>query len=99
MKKYKMLGVNTERLTCCILECLLPYDKIINEDIEASDFTHYSTNWNGCDSIPRTLSYKNLKQTGRKFKLKNKISFNGTDADMGHYYNWTFTIDEIRELE
>ena len=99
MKKYKLLGVNSEELTCYILECLLPYDKIINEDIEASDFTHSSTGWNGRDSLPRLLSFKNLKQTGRKIKLKNKISFNGTDTDMGHYYNWTFTIDEIRELE
>ena len=30
---------------------------------------------------------------------KYKIIFTGTDFDMGHYYNWSFSIDEIRELE
>lgn len=101
MKKYIMLGVNTERLTCCVLECFFPFDKIIvnEEDIEASDFTHSSTNWNGCDSLPRTLSYRCMKETGRKLKLKHKIIFTGTDSDMGHYYDWSFSVDEIRELE
>ena len=100
MKKYKMLGVNTEYLTCCVLECLLPFDAIIaNEDIEASDFTHSSTGWNGCDSLPRTLSYMCMKETSRKFKLKHKIIFTGADFDMGHYYDWSFSVDELRELE
>lgn len=99
-KKYKMLGVNTEYLTCCVLESLLPFDAIIvKEDIEATDFTHSSTNWNGCDSIPRTLWCMGMKETGRKFKLKYEIIFAGTDGDMGTYYDWTFPVDEIRELE
>lgn len=99
MKKYTMLGVNTATLSCCLLECLIQFDNLDVDNLESSDFNHYATNWNGCDSIPRTLSLKNFKQTGNKILLKHPISFTGSDLDMGHSYDWTFTIQEIRELE
>ena len=99
MKQYKMLGVNTEELTCCVLKCQLPFDEIINEDIESFDFIHDCAGWNGRDPLPRVLNFISSKLTGRKIKLKNNISFHGTDTYMEQDYNWTFTIDEIRELE
>lgn len=99
MKMYKMLGVYSKEARCCVLVSKVPFDMLSNENIKKIIITHYSTNWNGCDSIARTLDCENLKQTGRKFKLKNKITYNGTDNDMGTHYYWSFTFDEIRELE
>lgn len=98
--KAQKIPRSTKYPTCCVLECALPFDAIIvKKNIEDTDFTHTSTNWNGCDSIPRTLWCLGMKETGRKFKLKHEIIFAGTDGDMGHHYHWTFPVDEIRELE
>ena len=98
MKKHIFLGVNSARNTCCILKCLLPFDMLIPSEVEASDFSHSSTNWNGCDSIERTLELENKELTGRKIKLSKPIRFYGVDDDMGHSYSWEVNIDEIHEL-
>lgn len=99
MTKYTMLGVNAVSLKCCLLSCLIPFDKLDVKNLETSDFKHDCTDWGGCDTIPRTLSTKGLKQTGSAIKLENPLSFSGTDSDMGCEHQWTFNIDEIRELE
>lgn len=98
MIKHIMLGVNSKTNQCCELHCLLSFDKLIGQQLEANDFTHRATNWCGCDSIARTLSFSNTKRTGRKIVLNNTIVFNGSDFDMGHEYPWEFEVDEIHEL-
>ena len=98
MKKNIMLGINSEDNNCCILHCLLPFDNLKVSELEASDFTHAATNWCGQDEVERTLSIIKMKQTGKKIKLNEKITFFGTDSDMGHTYPWEFEIDEIHEL-
>ena len=98
MKKHVMLGVNSKTNQCCELHCLLSFDKLIDQQLEASDFKHSATNWCGCDSITRTLSFSNMNQTGRKIVLDDNIVFSGSDFDMGHEYPWKFEIDEIHEL-
>jgi len=98
MVKYTMLGVNGNN--CCILKCLVPFESLKNniDSLESSDFTHDSTNWNGHDEISRTLELKKLKLGNGRMKLKNPISFEGYDSDMGHSYHWNFTINEIYEV-
>ena len=98
MKKTIMLGVNSQSHRCCKLSCLLPFDKLVASEVEADDFTHSATDWDGSDDIERTLGFLRMKRTGRKITLGKKITFHGTDYDMGHYYNWQFSIDEIYEL-
>ena len=96
MKKYMMLGVNG--LRCCILSCLIPFNNLIPDEIEASDFNHRSTNWCGYDYIGRTLDMIEMKQTGNVIVLDNPIVFQGQDYDWGHSYEWLFTVNEIHEL-
>lgn len=98
MKKYVMLGVNSETNRCCKLSCLLSFDNLIPSEIEARDFVHDATNWGGQDEIERTLGFIKMKQTGKKIVLNKKITFSGTDYDMGHEYSWWFYVDEIHEL-
>lgn len=97
MKKHIMLGDDSKG-NCCILECLLPFDQLIPDEIESSDFKHDATNWGGCDDMKRTLSIKHLTLTGRVIHLNNPIWFCGTDTDMGHSYNWYFNVIDIYEV-
>lgn len=99
MKKHVMLGVYSPGNTCCVLICLLPFDKLEPDDLEPSDFRHYSTNWCGCDSIERTLELRHLSLTGREFKLKKPLQFHGEDHDCGHVYPWTMLVDTIKEVQ
>lgn len=104
MKKYTMIGINSiprrsGKTYCCILKCLLPFEKIVKEDIEASDFFHSSTNWGGCDELQQTISIEKLRLTGRSICLENPIIFHGADYDHGHNYGWSFTVNEICETE
>lgn len=98
MKKNIMLGVNSKTNNCCKLSCLLPFDSLDPSEVDASDFVHDATNWCGQDEIERTLSFIGMKQTGNKISLNKKITFFGTDYDMGHEYSWRFDVDEIHEL-
>lgn len=92
-----MLGVRGSQ--CCVLTCLLPFEKLIGEKLSRSDFNHYSTDWNGRDDIERTLSIEKLKPTGRKIELEKPIYFRGYDTDMGHRYDWSFPVLEIWEVK
>lgn len=92
-----MLGVNKNK--CCILTCLIPFNNLIPDEIEVSDFNHDCTNWNGCDDIERTLRFIETKQTGNVIVLDNPIVFRGVDNDWGHSYEWLFEVKEIHELE
>lgn len=97
MKKHIMLGVKNKQF-CCVLECLIPFSGLIQDQIEASDFNHDSTNWGGCDKIQRTIEIKKLKLTGNIITLQSPITFYGEDHDMGHTYPWSFDINEIYEV-
>lgn len=99
MKRHIMLGVNTKTNNCCIVECLLPFDQLIPNEIEKGDFSYDCTGWNGCDSIERTLKLLNRTQTGRSIHIKTPIEIHGIDSDMGHEYRWTFEFTEIRETK
>lgn len=99
MKKHTMLGVDLDRKKCCVLKCLLSFNDLINDELEASDFTHESTNWCGCDDIERTLKLRNYKPTGCYRISKHPIIFNGHDSDMGNFHSWSFCVNEIWELE
>lgn len=96
MTKHTMLGVNGNY--CCILYCLLPFDELDLDKLESSDFMHGSTNWNGCDTIDRTLVLKRLKKTDRKHELKSPLAYKGKDYDCGHEYPWKFEVTEIWEV-
>ena len=98
MKKHIFLGVNGD--DCCILRCLADFDTLAMNasDIDADDFAHTSTNWNGRDDIKRTCSLRELEATGRVLLLPKPITFSGTDYDMGNEYPWTFTVKEIWEV-
>ena len=75
MKKYKFLGMNTADNKCCVLSCMIPFDKLIPDELEASNFSHYSTNWGGRDDIERTLKLEGLQLTGKKILLKEPLAF------------------------
>ena len=96
MTKHTMLGVNGNY--CCILHCLLPFDELDLDKLESSDFTCDSTNWNGRDTIERTLTLMELKKTGRKYELKSPFVYIGNDCDCGHMYPWKFEVTEIWEV-
>ena len=98
MKKHIMLGVNKKGNRCCQLSCLVPFDGLVVSELEASDFKHDCTNWNGCDEIQRTLEILRMKQTGKKITLDKPIVFYGSDYDWGHTYDWKFEVYEIHEL-
>jgi len=99
MKKYSMLGVSQDNKTCCVLECLLPFSMLNKDEIQASDFHHDSTNWNGCDEINRTMNIRNFKKTGNKIVLNKPITYYGSDSDMGQSYSWSYNVFEIWEIE
>ena len=99
MQKYIMLGVNSKTNLCCKLFCLVNFDGLVPSEIEADDFSHDSTSWNGCDRINRTLEIIKMKQTGKKIILDKPIAFHGSDYDWGHNYPWKFEVYEIHELE
>lgn len=96
MTKHTMLGVNGNY--CCILHCLLPFDELDLDKLESSDFTCNSTNWNGRDTIERTLALMKMKKTGRKYELKSPLVYMGNDYDCGHVYHWKFEVTEIWEV-
>lgn len=96
MKKHMYLGVNGD--SCCILSCLLPFDMLVADELEVSDFTYGATSWNGRDNICRTVELRNLVPTGRILKLPRPIVFTGYDNDMGHTYHWSFAVHEIHEV-
>lgn len=98
MKKTIMLGVNSKTNRCCKLFCLVAFSSLIQEELEASDFTHSATNWCGQDDIERTLGFLKMKQTGKKLILNMPLEFTGVDYDCGHEYSWRFVVDEIHEL-
>lgn len=97
MKKYKFLGINLKSGKCCVLSCVVPFDKLIPGLIEASDFSHSSTNWGGRDDIERTLKLEGLQLTGKKILLKEPLAFSGEDHDSGFRYGWTISVDVIAE--
>ena len=97
MKKHIMLGVDPTRQHCCILTCLLPFDMLVPDEIEPDDFGYDATNWNGRDTIQRTLDLKNCKCTGRVIRLKNPITYHGVDSDMGLENRFAFKFTEIHE--
>ena len=99
MKKYLMLGVNSNNNKCCELKCLLPFSALIPKELEASDFIHNATNWGGCDDISRTLDIHRMKPTGSKYVLVDPIRFHGCDYDCGMSTSWCFKVDEIWEIE
>ena len=99
MKKHIFLGVNTKTNVCCILYCLLPFDMLVPDEIEKSDFGYDCTGWNGCDNIERTLSHLNRTRTGNVITLNTPIDVHGIDSDMGHEYRWTFEFTEIHETK
>ena len=99
MKKHIMLGVNTKENTCCIIECLLPFNQLKPDEIEDSDFNYSATNWCGRDDIQRTLSLENLTCTGNILKLPAPITVRGADSDMGHTCPWQFSFTEIHETK
>lgn len=101
MSKYIMLGVNSNKHTCCMLHSDISFDQIlslIGQDIPISaiKLQHSATNWNGQDAIERTLELKALTPTKRK--IIYDMTIHGTDPDMGRSYPWTFTCDEIWEV-
>lgn len=98
MKKHTMLGVNSRTGSCCKLTCLIAFNLLVSEELEADDFVHSATNWNGQDEIDRTLNIINMRQTGKKIILSEPLQFTGVDQDMGHSYFWRFIVDEIHEL-
>lgn len=97
MTKHTMLGVNGNY--CCILHCLLPFDELDLDKLESSDFTCDSTNWNGRDTVERTLALMKMKKTGRYYKLETPLIFVGNDCDCGYVYPWEFEVTEIWEVE
>ena len=100
MHKYHYMGVNTTMRTACILKCLLPLPMLDAENLDVDDFMHESTGCSGRDTIPRTLSHNNLKETGNKIKLDEPLIFTGVDYESNKPNNyWSFEVDEIRELE
>lgn len=99
MKKYMMLGVNSNNNKCCELTCLLPFSSLIPSELETSDFIHNATNWGGCDKVERTLDILRMKPTGNKYILVDPIRFHGSDYDCGMSNPWCFKVDEIWELE
>lgn len=99
MKKNIMLGVNSSTNKCRVLYCLLNFDALRAPEIQSEILASKTTNWCGRDEIKRTLDIIKMKQTGRKIRLYKKITFLGSDFDMGHEYPWKFEIDEIHELE
>ena len=97
MKKYKYLGVNGKE--CCVLSSLLPFDALIPEEIEQTDFNHSCTNWCGRDTIDRTLTFISEDyKIGRKIILPKEIRYKGFDSDWGRQYDWSFVVKEIWEL-
>lgn len=99
MKKYMMLGVNSNNNKCCELTCLLPFSSLIPSELETSDFIHNATNWGGCDFLERTLEHIRMRPTGQKYILVEPIRFYGSDYNHGVSCPWHFKVDEIWELE
>lgn len=99
MQRYKFLGMTADRKTACVLTCLLPFSELNAESIDVHDFHHRATNWNGRDSVERTLSLQALRLTGREIKLKTPLVFYGQDSDMGHVHSWTYPVSIIAETE
>ena len=97
MKKYKFLGLNTADNKCCVLSCMIPFDDLVPDELEASDFSHSTTGWCGRDKIERTLKLEGLQFTGKKILLKEPLAFFGEDHDSGFRYGWTFFVDAIAE--
>lgn len=101
MKKHFMLGISNlgKEKYCCILRCLLSFDKLDVSQIEASDFQHDSTNWGGCDKLNRTIEIGKFELTGNSIHLNSPITFCGADDDMGHRYPWSFEVTDIYEIK
>ena len=99
MKKHTYLGVSESHRSCCLLYSLLPFDSLVPDELERSDFIHRSTNWGGGDDIDRTLKFEKKIPTIRKIVLKKPLVFDGKDYDWGHYYPWSFSVHEIWELK
>ena len=99
MKKDIMLGVNSKSNRCCKLLCLVPFERIVPSEVEATDFIHSATNWCGNDEIKRTLELIKMQQTGNKIILDKPIVFHGSDYDCGREDPWKFEVNEIHELE
>lgn len=100
MKRYTYLGVAGEY--CCVLSSLAPFEQLTehNSEIDRKDFYYEdATNWCGCDTIERTCRLEVLTATGRNIKLEYPITFHGTDYDSGHEYGWSFTVEEIWEVD
>lgn len=97
MQKHIMLGVNGDR--CCLLRCLIPFDGLIGQNLEVSDFWYAATADGGSDTIYRTLALKALVRTGREIVLDEPLYFRGQDAGCGHMFSWTFPVTKICEVE
>lgn len=98
MKFYKFLGVNTKTNKACVLSCLLDFDSLVGQELEAKAFNHYSTNWCGRDDVDRTINLQGLTPTGRKLDLSPPMVFTGTDYDCDHNYNWHFSVNQLWEV-
>lgn len=99
MKKNAYLGIDCTGKYCCILKTFLSFKQMSEnaKDIEASDFLHESTNWNGRDEVKRTLKIKNWK-IDHCIILPQPIIFSGSDYDTGYEYPWTFVVASIAEV-
>lgn len=99
MKKNMYLGRSKSGL-CCLLYSLLSFNQLKEHvsELEASDFVHDATDWNGCDDEERTLRIEQIRKSGNSVTLPHPISFYGKDFDMGFTYSWRFDVAEIIEV-
>lgn len=99
MKKTRFIGFDKTGNYCCLLKSPLSFEQIKDNlyDLEVDDFIHRSTNWNGCDSLERILTFQGLRLTGRSVDLPQELVFEGEDHDMGHSYQWSFSVTRIAE--
>lgn len=94
MNKHIYLGIDKTLTKCCILKSIADKETILSNlnSLDESDFTHDCTNWMGCDEIDRTLKIENYHTIGEVIPLVKPLIYRGSDDDMGHSYDWQFTV-------
>lgn len=97
MKKLIALGVNSTTQKCCTITSLATFDQL-SQNYELYSKHISSTNWCGQDDIDRTCELEKVELTGRKVQV-GPIKNQGVDYDCGHEYPWTFTFNELWEVE
>lgn len=99
--RYIYLGLNTKG-TCSVLTADLTPDQILERvkigKLLPISFTCEGTNWCGQDELSRTCDLEGIEPVDH-IKLEEPLTFDGTDYDHGHEYDWTVNVIEIMTVK